>query len=54
MTLKTLRVFLFDQYSFLANFSNDLDKFSRLKPDKEKTGDKKTCIIQLHNYIITC
>ena len=33
-------------YSFLANISHDLDKFNRLKPQKEKTKEKKT---NVHN-----
>ena len=29
-------------YSFVASFSNDLDKFEKLKPQKEKKKRKKT------------
>ena len=29
------------KYSFLANFFDDLDKFSRLKPKKVKTKEEK-------------
>ena len=41
---------------FLANFCDDLDKFSRLKPQKEKHTQKKQqmCMIQLRHYIICC
>ena len=30
------------KYSFLADFSNDLDKLNMLKSQKEKTKEKKT------------
>ena len=32
------------EYSFQANFSNDLGKLSKLKSQKEKRKEKKTCI----------
>ena len=37
------------KHSFLANFFYDLDKFTKLKTQKEKK-----CIIKLQNYIMTC
>ena len=40
MILKNLSLSLESQYSFIASFSNDLDKFSRLKGQKEKTNEK--------------
>ena len=42
-------------YSFLIRFFNDLDKFNKLKPQKEETKRKKrTSLMQLQNYIMTC
>ena len=38
------------KHYFLAKFFNDLDKFDKLKPQKEKTKEKKQMsIIQLQN-----
>ena len=55
MTLKFGNLSLKSKYSFLANFSNDLDKFSRLKPKKEKTKEKKNKrVIHFQNYIMAC
>ena len=40
--------------SFLSSFFNDLEKFSRMKSQEEKTKKKKQILlIQLHNYIVT-
>ena len=42
-------------YSFLIRFFNDLDKFNKLKSQKEETKRKKqTPLMQLQNYIMTC
>ena len=38
------------KYSFLAEFFNDLDKFNKLRTQKEK----KMCMIHFQNYITTC
>ena len=32
------------KYSFVAKFFNDLDKFNKLKTQKEKTKEKSTCV----------
>ena len=40
------------KYSFLANFVIYLDKFSRVKAQKEKTKTKTICLIELQNYIM--
>ena len=38
-----------------VNFSGDLDKFSKLKTQKEKTEKKKQmCLIKLQNYTMIC
>ena len=34
-------------YSFVASFSNDLDKFDKLKPQKEKNKSKKTNVYNI-------
>ena len=34
-------------YSFVASFSNDLDKFEKLKPQKEKKKRKKTNVYNI-------
>ena len=42
------------KYSFLAKFSNDIDKFSDLKPqNKNKKTKKQKYMIQFQNYIIS-
>ena len=41
-TKKSGRLALKSKCLFLANFCDDLDKFSRLKPQKEKHTHKKT------------
>ena len=54
MILKNVSLFLKSKYFFLASFSNNLDKFSRLKPQKENAKKKKKCTIQLQSCIMTC
>ena len=40
-------------YSFLANFLNDLDKFIKLKPQKEETKEKiQMCMMKFQNYVM--
>ena len=34
-------------YSFVASFSNDLNKFDKLKPQKEKNKSKKTNVYNI-------
>ena len=42
-------------YFFLTKFFKDLNKFHKLKTQKEKTQNKKKiCMIQLQNYILNC
>ena len=38
------------KYSFLAKFFKDLNKFNKLKTQKEK----KMCMIQPQNYLMNC
>ena len=54
MILKNVSLFLKSKYFFLASFSNNLDKFSRLKPQKENAKKKKKCTIRLQSCIMTC
>ena len=42
------------RYSFLADFLNELDKFSRLKLKKKTQKRKKVCMIQIQSYITSC
>ena len=44
------------EYYFLADIFNDLDKFSKLKTEKEekKRKKKQMCMIQLQHCIATC
>ena len=43
------------KYSFLVSVFNDLDKFSKLKPQKKNQKRKKQMfVIQPQNYVMTC
>ena len=51
MLLKYLEL----NYSFLANFLNDLNKFSKLKLQKKKQKrEKQMCMKKFQNDITTC
>ena len=39
-------------YSFLSNFSNDLDKFSRLKPQQQKKKNVYNTASELYNDLL--
>ena len=53
LILKSLITFLLNQkYAFLAIFFNDVDKFNRLKPQKEKVKQKKNTAAELHNEML--
>ena len=53
MTVKILITFHSNQR--MNEFLNDLNKFNKIKTQKEKKQNKKQmCIIQLLNYIMNC